>query len=424
MTLAERTGYASFCFSCSAWFLTRPDWEDHCRAHISQGRVDFRYDPITIRHATATAGHCPVCIWCSGDMPASKKFHQFPRKDLWKKHVFSCIHNFIRERSNQGTLICPDQRCPFKFDSAKNLWHHLSDVHSIPTPEKEVLAKLEAKRRIVLPQQYFEARFVETYPDTPTYPDLGDASSVGDSSEDLSQENTASVFTASRSRSQTPLSDLDSEIPDEVRRRSSLGEDTPTPLAVGAAGQELLMDPMLSVDNTQACKLPSSSEGLIPPLDEPSILERPFHANDSPMPPAEETCSHNDNESPTLPDGYFEVDRLLGKWKYGRTFRYYVRWATGQHSLEPEGNITDDIVKEFSRQEFTGFQEGCNIIKRVKSKDDEAWYLVAFEGCDKTWTLPDSALHPTMVRPEPPLVRPAKPDAQRKTNSRKRKRRS
>ena len=153
----RQCGYAEFCFYCSTWSLDSSAWEDHCKTHINEGQVPFRYDPVRLRSAVACAGYCPVCVWRSTNLPASKMLKQFADKGVWNRHTSSCINNFIGGQMDPEALICPDKRCPMPFSSAKKLLHHLQDVHSIPVPADTVLAKLEAERRDRKPQHHFGA---------------------------------------------------------------------------------------------------------------------------------------------------------------------------------------------------------------------------------------------------------------------------
>jgi hypothetical protein len=58
------------------------------------------------------------------------------------------------------------------------------------------------------------------------------------------------------------------------------------------------------------------------------------------------TTNANDN-APPLPDGWFKIQRLLSKRKFGGKDHYLVLWEDNSKSYEPASNISDEAIAEF-----------------------------------------------------------------------------
>jgi hypothetical protein len=71
------------------------------------------------------------------------------------------------------------------------------------------------------------------------------------------------------------------------------------------------------------------------------------------------TSSANSTKTPTvaadkqqqLPDGWYELQRLIGKRRMGGKIHYQVLWKDGSKSYEPAENITDDAIQAYEKQQ-------------------------------------------------------------------------
>lgn len=197
---------AEFCFRYSSWLKGDEEREEYCGRYIDINDVPFRYDPVRIRNAVVYAGHCPVCLWRSPNLSPPKRLRQFLDKAMWKRHVFSCLHRHMAEQKHQSALRCPDKRCcSLLFPSQDDLWHYLYDIHSIPRPNKKLVAGLDRKRQASTIQHHAVPKFEQWWPHA--LAELDGTPGDRSASSALSDEN-ASVSMLGGDSMQTPLSDL------------------------------------------------------------------------------------------------------------------------------------------------------------------------------------------------------------------------
>ncbi len=260
--------------------------------------------------------------------------------------------------------------------------HARTHTNGIPTPTEKQLEELAKVRLSNAPAIVFRTQIIkagstssETPPEAADLDMLSNLSSDGESICD-------SIW--DQNRPKTPLSDFYAELEELEVAVPHCPLDAEMPSVNASAEHQLPVDPML---------MPAES----------SAENELVHPVGGPTPPVAEADSH---KSP-LPESQWRVDRLLGKWPYRRKLHYYLRWETGEYSFEPEENISANMRRDFNRRSFTGFHEGAHIVKFTKTRNGEAWYLVAFEGCTgvwEKWELPDTALHPDLVRPSKPAL--------------------
>lgn len=393
-------GFAQFCFICSEWVTNNFEWVNHCAAHIETKNVPFRYDPVTFRYATACAGYCPVCIWKT-NLPADERLKQYTDRSAWKRHISRCISSYTQYQDEQTNLKCPDERCPTVFPDRAALWHHLDDVHSIPTISPQDMYKTDMLPFNPENPQHDHIRFIKnssplevsclrTSPERQCGTDEG----ITDSSSQLSTTDSCIWEEDSIYAAETPPSEVHFEV-DEMDMKDegcalSEADDIPTVFGIE---KEIAIDPML------LSKHPTDLE-----VQTPSTISSSFEVDG---------CGHQKGgaeilgkatENELAHDNQYFVDRLLGKWCHRGKVWFYLRWNDGSYGFEEEVDINEDLRKDFETKAFTGFHEGAHV-KRVRVRNGKTSYLTGFLGCMEEWELPVQALHPDLVARHKPTKR-------------------
>ncbi|EFY94585.2 carbonic anhydrase [Metarhizium robertsii ARSEF 23] len=384
--------FAQFCFMCNEWVTSKFEWLNHCEAHIETNNVPFRYDPVTFRYATACAGYCPVCIWKT-DLPADERLKQYTDRSAWRRHISRCILSYMKHQDDQPNLKCPDERCPKAFPARQALWHHLDDVHSIPTISHHDMSKgdtlpfnQENPRRdhirLIKHSSPPEISSLRISPERQSWTD----ELINDSSSQFSKRDSCIWDAESICAADTPLSEVYCDVNeiDMKDEEHSLSEADDPPISFGIE-REILIDPMLLCEH---------HTGLA--VQPPSTMSSSFGVDGSGHRESEPEVSGNATEHELAHDNQYFVDRLLGKWRHRGKVWFYLRWNDGSYGFEEEVDINEDLRKDFETKAFTGFHEGAHV-KRVRERNGKTSYLTGFLGCMEEWELPEQALHPDLV---------------------------
>lgn len=134
--------FVEFCFICNQAVGGFERWEIHCQEHIRKCEIPTRCDFVKFRRAIAYAGNCITCLH-NEQLPAARRLYGFMKQSSWKKHIHKCFFSDINKSGSQTELHCPDPLCSTEYDSTEDLWYHLQDVHSYPSPQAGSRLKTE-----------------------------------------------------------------------------------------------------------------------------------------------------------------------------------------------------------------------------------------------------------------------------------------
>lgn len=92
-----------FCYECSAFFNTTPDWESHCSWHAQN--LDQFCGQILRRSVILLPHHCPFCL---GDesLGAARRFACYTRRPKYLEHLEAHLN-----RDVLWPCTCPHPQC-------------------------------------------------------------------------------------------------------------------------------------------------------------------------------------------------------------------------------------------------------------------------------------------------------------------------
>ncbi|TLS20592.1 uncharacterized protein PpBr36_11315, partial [Pyricularia pennisetigena] len=134
--------FVEFCFICNQAVGGSERWEIHCQEHVRKCEIRTRCDFVKFRRAIAYAGNCITCLH-NEQLPAARRLYGFMKQSSWKKHIHECFFSYINKSGSQTELHCPDPLCSTEYDSTEDLWYHLQDAHSYPSPKAGCRLKTE-----------------------------------------------------------------------------------------------------------------------------------------------------------------------------------------------------------------------------------------------------------------------------------------
>lgn len=358
--------------------------------------LPFRYDPVTFRYAIACVGYCPVCIWRT-ELEADERLRQYSNRAAWIRHISRCITSYVSSQDGKITLECPDGRCSIAFSTQECLWHHLDEIHSIPTPVVDDMDKWNPEPTGKWKDTGMQS--IQHYSPRKLSPSLTLTGGQSWSSEALSDSASQTSKTSSSvwddCRPCTPETQLSEAVYefDKVDMMDDVAclPDVNVPPEAAIAQWEPPIDPiLLSANDTNSARQSNSTIpsdfGFAEDGCEEGVLAIPERL-----------------EQELARDDQYLVDRLLGRWRHRGKVWFYLRWKDGSYGFVPEMDINSQDRKDFEANGFTGFHEGA-FVKRVRVRNGKASYVTGFLGCADEWTLPEHALHPDLVADHKPTI--------------------
>jgi hypothetical protein len=115
--LNQKPSSLEHCFDCTQWYVQGPQWDEHCRQHLSQ-LVSKSCASIIHRSTLIKRAFCPNCL--GTEMPPSLRMRSWDRDADVLAHMEN-VH---------GTESCLHPLCQgIKFEGKQSFYDHQSDVH-------------------------------------------------------------------------------------------------------------------------------------------------------------------------------------------------------------------------------------------------------------------------------------------------------
>lgn len=351
----EQYGFATFCFLCSDWVTSETEWLAHCQSHIHKQEIPFRCDPITFRHATACAGYCPVHLG-RGDLAADKRMQQYPDQNAWRRHIFKCIPTYIQTRPDPTHLSCPHPDCPHSSTSRDELWHHLGDIHGLPSAPVD---KRKSNVDLSDPPKRFKSMFQLDFD-----PSLGKVNQpMSDDEDAFLRTQQVHVVNPSGQESCAPTVGSLIAVSDPITPQLQNNIELSVSVPMG------LIDPQLQSDTSSTKRVEISAEP------------------DSQTPGCQSGSVTIDRD-----EVGWDVEAVLAKWEQGRQVQYLVKWKGFEdtdNSWVREHDMSDHLVKTFESEykERGGNYHGVELCKK-RTRRHKVEYLVRWKGrpdTERTW---------------------------------------
>lgn len=81
------------------------------------------------------------------------------------------------------------------------------------------------------------------------------------------------------------------------------------------------------------------------------LTQSEFEVSQAEQHQTQETSGNNQSQNTKLPEGWYEVRRVLSRKKKGNKWFYRILWADGSQTTEPQDHLSDHLVSEFLRQQ-------------------------------------------------------------------------
>ncbi|XEV04772.1 hypothetical protein FSHL1_010059 [Fusarium sambucinum] len=442
----RETGFASFCFICSAWMKDKTLWLSHCKNHIEKLTIPIRCNPVTFRHAMACAGYCPVHLG-RAELSAEERMRQWSDQDAWKRHISQCFSKYLTYQRDSRAIPCPHPRCTEELSTEKEFWHHQGDIHSIfekSVPIGKRKRRLQGGQHAASgPSVSKQANTDYTHPTDPTIiPFLPREKSFApkcrrDSSGDLPSTTVVDTISTNsqspqcyeRESSQSQNTDLTLDTlnspldsicgsahqlsieraymsPNERNGFSHLGstEYAGASAGFGSTGALVCRAETLLTEPRER-----ELEELTTPIDPLLVLSsdaatigssKSLIASDATVMEVKSIKVDRDDtrgccQEDISQEEAYSVDCLLGRW--GKDL-FYLRWLDGSHGWEPRENILDDDLLRQFEESYRGFKDGVEVL-RTRTRNGKTEYRLHWDGRPKCedWWVTEKEMHPELV---------------------------
>ncbi|KAK8071921.1 hypothetical protein PG996_005269 [Apiospora saccharicola] len=383
----------------SSWITNRQGWENHCQRHLDSGTFPLRCNPVIFRHAVACAGYCPACLR-NTLLPASQRMRQFLDLPAWKRHISRCVSESISSQENSVSIPCLYISCSSVLVCRSDLIYHLDDAHGIEGLTVRVEEKWtsnagrpkQRSRRPLPSDKPIKSTLYSTVGiDTHAFSEswrqeqetLGQATVCAQIDDHGLYElslDTPRLLQSGFPPDTMPEIATPAEVPDILSSTRGSAELPP----FGEPDEDVLLtsmlDPRLSEPSVSLVQSSLTETLSVAGTNQDSVTSDSAGENQAESGHAADVAM----ETPVPLDAeqdIWQVEKLLAKWKQGRTVWYLVKWQgfeNKDNSWEVTVNISPEMVKDFDAS-FQGNDAGVELIdKRLRNGKSE--YLVKWLG--------------------------------------------